>query len=107
MMYVLEWWTVYALTRGLFWSLFPELQSNKGNKHQNNTQVSAETVHHKGEYIILLLTWHNESINDDKNDDLYTSPPVSDSLGFRSADDVTIDCWWRHKDQTIVTWSRE
>ena len=33
--------------------------------------------------------------------------PVPHSLGFRSADDVTIDCWWRHTDQTIVTRSRE
>ena len=40
-MYVLVWWTVYALTRGLFWCLFLELRSNKGNKHQNNTRVSA------------------------------------------------------------------
>ena len=38
--HVLEWRTVYALTRELFWCLFPELRSNGGNKHQNNTQVS-------------------------------------------------------------------
>ena len=40
-MYVLAWRTVYALTRGLFWCLFPELRSNEGNKHQNNTRVNA------------------------------------------------------------------
>ena len=42
-MYVLAWRTVYnyALTGGLFWCLFPELRSNEGNKHQNNTRVSA------------------------------------------------------------------
>ena len=74
-MYVLSWRTVSAPTRGLFWYLFPKLQSNKGNKHQNNTQVSAETVCHESTYNILFLTWHNESINDDKNDDLYTSSP--------------------------------
>ena len=62
-----------ALTRGLFWCLFPELRSNEGNKHQNNTRVSAETVRHESTYIILFLTRHNKSINDDKNDDLYTS----------------------------------
>ena len=39
-MYVLVWQTVYALKRGLFWCLFPELRSNEGNKHQNNTRVS-------------------------------------------------------------------
>ena len=43
------------------------------NKYQNNTRVSAETVCHESTYIILFLTRHNESINDDKNDDLYTS----------------------------------
>ena len=32
-----------------------------------------------------------------------TIVPVSHSLAFRSADDVTIDCWWRHNEQTIVT----
>ena len=39
--YVLEWQIAYALTRGLFWCLFPKLHSNEGNKHQNNTQVNA------------------------------------------------------------------
>ena len=28
--------------------------------------------------------------------------PVSHSLSLRSANDVTIDCWWRHNDQ--ITW---
>ena len=73
-MYVLEWRTISALTRGLFWCLFPELRSNEGNKYQNNTRVSTETVRHESKYIILFLTRHNESIND-KNDDLYTSSP--------------------------------
>ena len=45
-MYVLEWRTVSVLKRGLFWCLFPELQSNEGNKHQNNSRVSAETARH-------------------------------------------------------------
>ena len=40
-MYVLPWRTVYALTRVLFWCLFPSLLRNSGNKHQNNTRVSA------------------------------------------------------------------
>ena len=38
--YVLAWWTVYALTWVLFWCLFTELRSNEVNKHQNNTRVS-------------------------------------------------------------------
>ena len=86
-MYVLEWWTVSAIARGLFCCLFPELWSNEGNKHQNNTQVSAETVRHNSTYIILFLIWQNDSINDDKNDDLYTSSPCLTRFSF---------CWWRH-----------
>ena len=103
-MYVLSWRTVSVLTRMLFWCLFPQLRSNEGNKHQNNTPVSAETVRHESTYIILFLTRHNESINEDQNGDLYTS---SQCLSFRSADDVSIDCWWRYNDQTIVTRLRE
>ena len=38
-MYWLGWRTIYAFTRGLFWSLFPKLRSNEGNIHQNNTWV--------------------------------------------------------------------
>ena len=71
----IQWQTVSALTRGSFWCLFPELQGNEGNKHQNDTRVSTETVRHESTYIILFLTRHNESINEDKIDDLYTSSP--------------------------------
>ena len=67
-MYVLEWRIFSALTRGLFWCLFPELRSNEVNKYQKKTQVSAETFPRESTYIILFLTRHNESINDDKND---------------------------------------
>ena len=68
--------------------LFPELRSNEGNKHHNNTRVSAETVRHESTYIILFLTRHNESINDDKNDDPYTlSKCFTHSVSF---------CCWRH-----------
>ena len=72
-MYVLEWRIVSALTRVLFWCLFPELPSNEGNKHQNNTRVSTETVRHESTCIILFLAWHNDDKNDNKNDDLHTS----------------------------------
>ena len=81
-MYVLEWRTVSALTRGFFWCLFPELLRNSGNKHQENTWVSAETVRHESTYTILFLTRHKESINDDKNDYLYTSSPCLTHLVF-------------------------
>ena len=105
-MYALEWRTVSALTRGLFWCLFPELQSNEGNKHKNNTWVSAEAVCHESTYIILFVTRHDESTNDDKNNNLYIAP-VSHLLCDRSGDDVIIDCWWRHNDQTSVIRSHE
>ena len=36
---------------------------------------SCETLRHESAYIILILTRHNESMNDDKNEDLYTSSP--------------------------------
>ena len=44
-MYVLLWWTVYALTR----------VSNSGNKHQNKPLVTAKTVRHASTYIILYI----------------------------------------------------
>ena len=82
---------------GYFWCLFLELRSNEGNKHQNNTRVSAETVRHESTYIILFLTRHNESINDDRNDDVYTSSPCLTHSVFvllmtsqSIADDVTM-----------------
>ena len=81
----------------LFWCLFPSLLCNEGNKHQNNTRVSAETVRHESTYIILYLTRHNESINDSKNDDVYTSSPCFTHSVFvllmtsqSIADDVTM-----------------
>ena len=51
------------------------LRRNSGNKHQNNTRVSVGIVRHESTCIILFHTRHNESINDDKNDDLYSSSP--------------------------------
>ena len=85
-MYVLEWRIVSALMRGSFWCLFPELRSKEGNKYQNNTRASVETVRHESTYIILFLTRHNESMNDYKNDELYTSSPCRTRFSF---------CWWR------------
>ena len=105
-MYVLEWRNVSAPMRVLFGCLFPSLRSNEGNKHQNNTWVSTETVHHESTYIFLFLAWHNESINDDRHVELYRSSPCLTRLVFCSVDNVTIDCWWCHNDQTIVTQSR-
>ena len=87
-MYVLEWRTVSALTRGLCWCLFSELRSNEGNKHQHNTRVSTETVRHESIYIILFLTRHNESQMTIKTTILTCRPRVS--LARFSF------CWWRH-----------
>ena len=86
--HVLEWRTVSALTRVLFWCLFPELRSNEGNKHQNNTRVSDKTVRLESTYIILFLTRHNESINDDEKT-MFTHRPRVSLAQFSF-------CWWRH-----------
>ena len=58
-------------------------------KHQIHTRVSAETVRHDSTYIILFLTWHDETINDDKNNDLYTPS--------RCLTSPVVVCRWRHK----------
>ena len=96
-MYELEWQTASTSTRGLFWCLFLELRCNEGNKDQNSTLVSAETVRHESTYIILFLTRNNESINGDKNDNLYSSSPCLTRSIFvvlmtlqSIADDVTM-----------------
>ena len=88
-MYVFAWRTFYALTRGLFCCLSPELRRNEGNKHQNNTRMCASTFRHKSTYIILFLTRHNESINDAKTRIFTHNPRVSLAR-------ITF-CWWRHK----------
>ena len=87
-MYVLEWRIVSALTRGLVWCLFPELRSNEGYKHQNNTRVSAETVRHESTYIILFLTRRNESMNEYKTT-CFTHRPHVSLARF-------LFCCWRH-----------
>ena len=54
-MYVLSWWTLYALTRVLFWCLFPSVLRNSGNEKQHNPRVSTETVRHSSRYILLFF----------------------------------------------------
>ena len=78
-----------------------------GNKHQNNTRVSAKTVRRKSTYIILFLTRHNVSKKWRLKRGSSHIIPVSHSLSLHSADDVTIDWWWRDNDQTIVTRTRD
>ena len=57
----------------------------------------SETVRHESTYIILFLTRNNESINDNKSDDLCTSSPCLTRCVFvlfmtsqSIADDVTM-----------------
>ena len=80
------------------------------NKYQNNAQVRAESVRYESTYIILFLTRHNESINDDKNDDLYTFFTSRTRLVFvllmtsqSIADDVTMtsQLWRNHVNSGI------
>ena len=55
---------------GYFCVYFPSCEATMDINAKNNNRVGAETVRHESTYIILFLTRHNESINDDKNDDL-------------------------------------
>ena len=77
-----------------------------GNKHQNNTRVSAETVRQESTYIISFLTRHNQSINYDRNGDHHTSSPCLTRSFFvllmtsqSIADDVTMT-----KNCDAITW---
>ena len=63
----MEWQTVYAFMRGLYWWLFPQLQSSEGNKQQNYfPSQSTQNVRYDSTCIIVLLAWQNELINGDK-----------------------------------------
>ena len=82
----------------------------RGNEYQKKTRVSPETVRQNSTYIILFLTRHNESINDYKNDELYTSSPCLTRLVFvllmtsqSIADDVTMarQLWCDHVNNDI------
>ena len=57
---------------GYFSVYFPSSEATREINTKNNTRVSAETVRQESICIILFLTRHNESINDDKNNSLYT-----------------------------------
>ena len=60
---------------GYFCVYFPSCEAAVEINTKNNTRVGTETVRHESAYIILFLTWYNDSINDNKNDDLYPSSP--------------------------------
>ena len=78
-MYELEWWTGYDVWTGVVnWlcvheCYFGVLLCNSGNKHQNNIQMSTQTVCHDCAYIILFVTWHSRHINENTNVDHHTS----------------------------------
>ena len=59
-------------------------------------------------YVVLVFTWYIESIKQMtiKRRSSHIVPAYH-LLGLRSADDVTIDCWWRHNVQTIVMRAHE
>ena len=93
---------------GYFCVYLPSWEATWKIEYKNNTRMSAETVdRHESAYIILFLTRYSESINDDKNRRSSHIVPASHSLGLRSADDVTIDRWWRQNNETIAKRSRE
>ena len=69
------------------------LRSSEGNKHQNNTW---EYIHHFISYTTKgIHKWSQKRQSSHLG-------PVSHSLTSPSADNVTIECWWCHNDQTIV-----
>ena len=58
--YVLSWWTVYALTWVLFWCLFPLLLCNSENKHQITlswAHKQSTTKVHTLFYIYIYIYW--------------------------------------------------
>ena len=91
-MYALEWRTLHALTRELFWCFL----------------CSKTLVRALREFVTRVYTLSYFS-NDITNPymtikiTIFTHHPLCHSLGFRSDYDVTVDCWWRHDDQIIVT----
>ena len=87
-MHGLEWWTDYAITRGLFWCLFPDWRSNKVTwwRHQmetfsallalcvGNSPVTGEFPH-KGQWrealiFSLICVWINRWVNNREAGDL-------------------------------------
>ena len=63
--------TLFMCSReGYFGVYFPKCTAEK----EINTKMTLKRVHkHESTYIILFFTWHNKSVNDDKNDDRHTS----------------------------------
>ena len=92
--------------KGYFCVYFPSYEATR----EINTKMTLEraqkqfvTKVHTLFYFLHDITihkwrWKRRSLHID---------PVSHSLGLRSADDVTIDRWWRHNNKTncdAITW---
>ena len=97
-MHRLEWWTLYVLTRKVFWC-YLEAASEINIK----TTIVWVLKHfvarvHVWFYFLHDITKPQMSI---KTAICTHRPPHS--LGLRSADDVTIDFWWRNKCITQLT----
>ena len=71
-MYGREWLTLYVLTRLSFAVSFPKLRSNEENNNKNTLEWAEypKTVRHDITNIISFLTWYNELINEDQQDNL-------------------------------------
>ena len=91
-MYGLEWETVLCAHKRVILCLFAELQTNEGNKHQNNPKRSALTVCHDSTYIILFLGWHYEPVNDLSKRWFSDIDILPHLICLLFGDDITIDC---------------
>ena len=78
--------------KGYFGVYFPCCKATR----EINTKITLDIM----KYICIIY------ININNTRSLHILP-IAHSLSFRSADDVTIDCWWHHNDQTIMTQSHE
>ena len=87
-MHVLEWQTVYALTRGSFWCLFCRVVKQRWELVPKQHSSETETVRHESTYIILFLIWHKESINGEKTT-IFTHRPRISFARFTFY-------WWHH-----------
>ena len=89
-MYVLECQLFMHPQEGYFGAYFPSCTAMM----EINTKITLKWANkqfimkvHRLFYFLLEI-----KINDDKNSDFHTLTPESHSLGWRSADDITIDC---------------
>ena len=90
-----------ALTRGLFWCLYPELRSNEGNKYQNYTRVSAETVRTRVHTLSYFLRDIHKLRCKRRSSHIVH---VSHLLGFRPADDELLVTSQWPDNYDAITW---